>query len=254
MTNAAFDLNAFLNTISLDAAIVLRALIASASAAGYDFGFMDEANAESGFGRHKFAGHIANLGRVIEWSEDLSNDRHVECNEIQFGLIEEVNSDAAYEIVDAFIAAQDETAAEAPVEAPVEVAEVETVEVDEAAAKAAAKAALKEARKAYVCTSVKDIAPEGETATAICPCCGTTAEGVEAIESTFGVRRMKAWNDEAATYALTIRVQSYCKPCRSSKAAKARAEKAARTAGSWESQGDDDGMVDLDADRAFFAA
>ena len=41
---------------------------------------------------------------------------------------------------------------------------------------------------------------------------------------------MKAWNDEAQTYALTIRVQSYCKPCRSKKAAAVRAAKAAKAA------------------------
>ena len=108
MTNAAFDLNAFLNTISIDAAIVLRALITSAAGAGFDFGFMDEARAETGFGRHKFAGHISGLGRVIEWSENLSQDRHVECDGGQFGLIEEVSRDAAYAAVDAFITAAKE--------------------------------------------------------------------------------------------------------------------------------------------------
>lgn len=93
-----------------------------------------------------------------------------------------------------------------------------------------AKAFLKHARKSYVCTSVKDIAPKGEIATAVCPCCGLVEHGAEAIEDAFGIRRMKAWNDEAQTYALTIRVQSYCKPCRSKKAAAVRAAKAAKAA------------------------
>ena len=92
-----------------------------------------------------------------------------------------------------------------------------------AAAAAAAKRALREARADYDCVSTTDMTPRDEdgAALAVCPSCGTVAEGEEEIDSVFGIRKMKAFSDAAGTYKLTIRVQSYCKACRS-KHAKAR--------------------------------
>jgi hypothetical protein len=106
--DTAFNLDTYLTTISIDAAIVVQSLIGAASANGYDFGFMDEARDDSGFSQHKFAGHIANLDTVIDWSCDLSQDKGTACNEIQFGLIEALNSDEAYNTVSAFIKANAE--------------------------------------------------------------------------------------------------------------------------------------------------
>ena len=110
VTTAAFNLDTFLTTISIDAAIVVQSLIGAASANGFDFGFMDEARDDSGFSQHKFAGHIANLDTVIDWSCDLSQDKGTACNEIQFGLIDALNSEDAHDTVSAFIKANAEDA------------------------------------------------------------------------------------------------------------------------------------------------
>ena len=92
-----------------------------------------------------------------------------------------------------------------------------------AAVAAEAKRALREARAAYECVSTTDMTPRDEdgAAVALCPSCGTVAEGEAEIDSVFGIRQMKAFRDAAGTFKLTIRVQSYCKSCRS-KHAKAR--------------------------------
>ena len=103
----------------------------------------------------------------------------------------------------------------------------ETLAAQIAQAKKAERAARREARSNYICEWVKDIAPRGEIAIAECPCCGIEEVGESAIEDTFGVRRMKNFNDKKHTFTLTIRVQSYCRKCRSKKAGAAAAAKAA---------------------------
>lgn len=105
-TETEFNVEAFLAKISLDAAVVFLGLLNSVDANGGDFGFMSEAREASGFSQHKFAGHIAHLDTVIAYSEDLSEQSHMDCNEMEFGLIYDLNIEDAINTVGAFVAAR----------------------------------------------------------------------------------------------------------------------------------------------------
>ena len=104
-----FDLDS-LDKLSIGALKTFDALIDSSGANGHDFGFMDEAlEVLEGYTAHQFAGFVSHLSKIdiIAYSEDLSDDKGIECNEIQFAfhyvVIDNIN--AISERVTALIAA-----------------------------------------------------------------------------------------------------------------------------------------------------
>lgn len=82
------DTTATLDNLTHGALQVLGALLDSSDGNDDDFGFMDEAYEALGMTSQQFAGHVSHLGDFIEWREDLSKDRDVQCNDVQFGLTE----------------------------------------------------------------------------------------------------------------------------------------------------------------------
>lgn len=110
-----------LNELSTGALLTLDAMLVASSYNGHDFGFMDEAHdLLTDVTKHQFAGYVSHLTKVgaIEWSEDLSADKGVHIDGVQFALAEWVQ-DAEQKIADMAQAITDATPAdEEPAEQP----------------------------------------------------------------------------------------------------------------------------------------
>lgn len=100
MANATFNLSNYLNTLSDDAVKVLWALVRSTEDYSYDFGMMDDAMDFSGFGRHKFAGHISHLQDAITWTESYTGD---DFTTVSYTLLDCLMTDEAKATIEAYM-------------------------------------------------------------------------------------------------------------------------------------------------------
>ena len=151
MANATFNLSNYLNTLSDDAVKVLWALVRSTRDYSYDFGMMDDAMDFSGFGRHKFAGHISHLQDAITWTESYTGD---DFTTVSYTLLDCLMTDEAKATIEAYMegaepAAEPVAAAHNALLAAAAQAAAQAAQAAATAAQAAAQAAQAAADAAH---------------------------------------------------------------------------------------------------------